>query len=81
MTQPVSESTLAVPGADARPPGPRAHGGQLVQRWASPDEADRVLEDWGRTPRLRLGPHQLSDAVLIANGAFSPLTGFQGSRD
>ena len=59
----------------------RAHGGPLVQRWATAAEAAGVLEDWGRTPRLKLTPHQLSDAVLIASGAFSPLTGFMGSRD
>jgi sulfate adenylyltransferase len=52
-----------------------------VQRWADAEEASRVLDEWGAAGRLRLSPHQFSDAVLIANGAFSPLSGFMGSRD
>ena len=60
---------------------PGAHGGPLVQRWARSDEAERVLEAWHGAVRLKLTPHQLSDAVLIASGAFSPLAGFLGERD
>ncbi|MFN2432184.1 MAG: sulfate adenylyltransferase [Gemmatimonadota bacterium] len=58
-----------------------AHGGALVQRWATAEETAQVLENWRGAGRVRLTAHQLSDAVLIACGAFSPLTGFLGSRD
>jgi sulfate adenylyltransferase len=76
MTSRTAVTPQPRPAAEAR-----AHGGPLVQRWASADEAARVLDGWERRLRVRLAPHQLSDAVLIANGAFSPLTGFLGSRD
>jgi sulfate adenylyltransferase len=59
---------------------PAAHGGPLVDRWASAEEFDRAVGQ-GARPRVRLAPHQLSDAVLVASGAFSPLRGFQGERD
>jgi sulfate adenylyltransferase len=67
--------------AEEATPEARAHGGPLVQRWASADEFARALEGWERRTRVRLAPHQLSDAVLIASGAFSPLAGFLGSDD
>ena len=60
---------------------PRAHGGPLVQRWADAAEGARVLDGWQKRTHVRLAAHQLSDAALVASGAFSPLTGFMGSRD
>ena len=65
----------------SRAAAPRAHGGPLVQRWARTEEASRVLDGWRDAERLRLAPHQFSDAVLVACGAYSPLQGFLGVRD
>ena len=51
------------------------HGGVLVDRFVPRDASLAGL------PRVQLNPRQLSDAYLIAQGAFSPLRGFMGSRD
>jgi sulfate adenylyltransferase/3'-phosphoadenosine 5'-phosphosulfate synthase len=32
-------------------------------------------------PRLEVGPREVSDALMLASGAFSPLDGFLGERD
>lgn len=54
------------------------HGGVLVNRLVD----DRELRDWAAAlPRVRLNARQLSDAQLIAEGAFSPLEGFMGKAD
>ena len=52
------------------------HGGVLVDRFVPRDDASLA-----GLPRVQLNPRQLSDAYLIAQGAFSPLRGFMGSRD
>lgn len=53
------------------------HGGTLVNRRAlAPAEAE--LRD---LPRVQLSARALSDVFLIANGAFSPLTGFMNRAD
>lgn len=54
-----------------------AHGGTLVNRFAPAPEGwqDEVY----RT--LQLTPRSAADLELIANGAFSPLTGFLGRED
>ena len=55
------------------------HGGHLIDRWATNpvDLADSALT----LPRITLTERQLSDAYLIAQGAFSPLEGFLASED
>ena len=65
----------------ARRDAARAHGGPLVQRWVPAEEGARELDGWRGAARLRLAPHQLSEAVQIACGAYSPLRGFLGARD
>jgi sulfate adenylyltransferase len=57
------------------------HGGSLVDRVASGDEAKALAEAAKSLPKLPLGMRPLSDLEMIAVGAFSPLTGFMTSRD
>lgn len=57
------------------------HGGKLVNLQV-PDEQKAALQaqsrDW---PSWDLTPRQLCDFEMIANGGFSPLTGFMGRAD
>ena len=58
-----------------------AHGGELIDRYLSPQaaaaekEASRDFQSWDLSMR------QLCDIELILNGAFSPLTGFLRQDD
>ncbi|MDX1503487.1 MAG: bifunctional sulfate adenylyltransferase/adenylylsulfate kinase, partial [Thermoanaerobaculia bacterium] len=54
------------------------HGGELVRLMASPERVEEIRSasrDWAS---WTLTPRQLCDLELLLNGAFSPLTGFQG---
>ena len=65
--------------ADDSNSGPVApHGGRLINREASGDEAAALRERAAAMPALRLGARVLSDLELIAIGGFSPLEGFMG---
>ena len=57
------------------------HGGSLVDRVASGDEAKSLAEAAKSLPQVALGMRPLSDLEMIAVGAFSPLIGFMTSRD
>jgi sulfate adenylyltransferase len=57
------------------------HGGSLVDRVATGDEARSLADTAKALPRLSLGIRPLSDLEMIAVGAFSPLSGFMTSRD
>jgi ATP sulfurylase/adenylyl-sulfate kinase len=57
------------------------HGGQLIDRLASPAQAAALRDRLGALPRLTLGPRALSDLDMIAVGAFSPLDGFLKQAD
>lgn len=57
------------------------HGGVLVNRVAQDREAEELRLRTPDLPTLRLSARQISDLALIANGAFSPLTGFLGRAD
>lgn len=59
----------------------RPHGGKLVNRMLEEREREKWLEKAEQMPRVILNLRQLSDVELIAIGAFSPLTGFMGSKD
>lgn len=59
----------------------RPHGGRLINRIPEGKAREEWLERAAKLPRVRLNSRQLSDAELIAVGAFSPLEGFLGSRD
>ncbi|KAM3111596.1 sulfate adenylyltransferase [Phormidesmis sp. 146-33] len=57
------------------------HGGQLINRIASPAQKEEFLSKADHLPRVQLDERAASDLVLIAIGGFSPLTGFMGQAD
>jgi sulfate adenylyltransferase len=57
------------------------HGGTLVNRELDGSERLRALAEAVALPKVELSDWALSDLQLIGNGAFSPLTGFQGRAD
>ena len=52
------------------------HGGRLINRDATGDEAAALAERARSLPSLRLSSRALSDLELLAIGGFSPLEGF-----
>jgi ATP sulfurylase/adenylyl-sulfate kinase len=57
------------------------HGGQLIDRRATPAQLAALQQRLFMLPRLQLGSRALADLDLIAVGAFSPLEGFLTQRD
>jgi sulfate adenylyltransferase len=57
------------------------HGGSLVDRALSAAEARELGARSREMPRLVLNNREVSDLRMIANGAFSPLTGFMTRPD
>ena len=57
------------------------HGGVLINRELKAGEREAALERSRSLPSLVLGPTAISDLELLANGGFSPLTGFMSSAD
>jgi sulfate adenylyltransferase len=57
------------------------HGGALVDRFASGDDAAKLKQQAGQLPAITLSGKQFCDLEMIAIGAFSPLTGFVGQKD
>lgn len=57
------------------------HGGELVDRFVAPEEAEAIRSRAGRLPRIDLDAREAADLELIATGAASPLTGFLGESD
>src|SRR5689334_6664043 len=57
------------------------HGGQLVDRVASPATAAAIKAEAGNWTSVTLSPRERFDLEMLAIGAFSPLTGFQGQAD
>jgi sulfate adenylyltransferase len=57
------------------------HGGILVDRVATNQDALTLAEQARALPAVKLGMRALSDLEMIAVGAFSPLTGFMTSAD
>lgn len=59
----------------------KPHGGTLVNRILTGQDREAALERAKGLPRLVLDSWEISDLELIANGAFSPLTGFLKKAD
>ncbi|MEH2300984.1 MAG: sulfate adenylyltransferase [Nostoc sp.] len=57
------------------------HGGQLVNRIATPEQRAEFLSKTDFLPRVQLDDRAVSDLEMIAIGAFSPLTGFMNQED
>jgi sulfate adenylyltransferase len=57
------------------------HGGQLINRVATPAERDEFLAQKDHLPRVQLDERATSDLVMIAIGGFSPLKGFMEQDD
>ncbi|WCF07778.1 sulfate adenylyltransferase [Paenibacillus thiaminolyticus] len=57
------------------------HGGQLISRLVPKAEAGRIEQEAAGLPAIRINRRTLSDADLIAIGAFSPLQGFMNEED
>ncbi|NEN95670.1 MAG: sulfate adenylyltransferase [Moorea sp. SIO3I7] len=58
-----------------------AHGGQLVNRVATPEQRQEFLDKAEFLPRVTLDKRAVSDLEMIAIGGFSPLTGFMAKED
>jgi sulfate adenylyltransferase len=58
-----------------------AHGGQLINRLATPAERDEFMAQANKLPRVQLDERATSDLVMIAIGGFSPLQGFMAQDD
>ena len=52
------------------------HGGVLVNREVTGRERDQLMRATSEMPRLQLNARQISDLVMIATGAYSPIEGF-----
>lgn len=57
------------------------HGGQLINRIASPAQRQEFLEKANVLPRIQVSERTISDIEMIAIGGFSPLTGFMEQAD
>jgi len=57
------------------------HGGKLINREVTGDDAAELAERAKSLPTLRLNSRALSDLELLAIGGFSPLKGFMRKKD
>ncbi|HEV8663134.1 MAG TPA: sulfate adenylyltransferase [Candidatus Methylomirabilis sp.] len=57
------------------------HGGVLVDRVAAAEDRGALRERAGRLAGLPLDARSRADLLLLATGAYSPLTGFMGEAD
>lgn len=63
------------------PGGNAPHGGTLINRLATPEQRQAFEAKADTLPRVTLSERAFSDLVMIAIGAFSPLTGFMEQAD
>jgi len=59
----------------------QTHGGVLVNCEVKGRERDQLMRAMSGLPRLQLNARQISELLLIATGAYSPLDGFMGEAD
>lgn len=57
------------------------HGGRLVDRVVGEKHGSQLAEELTGRPSIELSHSQFQEAVNIANGRFSPLTGFMARND
>jgi len=57
------------------------HGGQLVNRIATPEQKQTFLSKADFLPRVQLDERAVSDLEMIAIGGFSPIKGFMHQED
>jgi sulfate adenylyltransferase len=57
------------------------HGGALLPLIVDGDEREEALSEARTLPQVVLKSRQLSDLIMLAMGAFSPLKGFMGRED
>jgi sulfate adenylyltransferase len=57
------------------------HGGELVNRVATPEQRELFFSKAELLPRVILDDRAVSDLEMIAIGGFSPLTGFMNQAD
>ena len=57
------------------------HGGQLINRIATPEQREEYLSKADTLPRVQLDKRAVSDLIMIAIGGFSPLEGFMEQAD
>ncbi|HUT67958.1 MAG TPA: sulfate adenylyltransferase [Dehalococcoidales bacterium] len=57
------------------------HGGKLIPLLAGANEKEELLKEAQSLPVIALSSKELSDLIMLAMGAFSPLQGFLGKED
>jgi sulfate adenylyltransferase len=57
------------------------HGGKLLPLLVDADKREEMLSEAQPLPKITLNSKELSDLIMLAMGAFSPLQGFMGKGD
>ncbi len=57
------------------------HGGRLISLLVEEDKKPEEIERAKHLPAVRTSSRETSDLIMMAIGAFSPLTGFMGEKD